>query len=59
MKYLNVKTSHGVETVDQVDPKDFKNNMEFKGELLRLRREYILAGINVYVSQRCDASWNS
>ena len=59
MKYLNVKTSHGVETVDQVDPKDFKNNMEFKGELLRLRREYILSGINVYVSQRCDSSWNS
>jgi len=52
MKYLNMKTNYGVETVDQLDPKDFKTFREFRQELRRLISEYRLAGMAVYSSQR-------
>ncbi len=58
MKYLNIKTSHGVETVDQLELKDFKTRKEFRAELNRLVSEYHMAGMNVYISSRCDKTWN-
>jgi len=58
MKYLNIKSQYGVETVDQLDSKDFKTYREFKAELNRLVSEYKLSGMNVYVSSRCDNTWN-
>ena len=57
MKYLNLKTPHGVETVDQVDRNDFKTYSEYKKELRRLRDEYHMAGMPVYISQRCTKDW--
>lgn len=59
MIYLNMKTNYGVETVDQLDKKDFKTYKEFKIELSRLISEYHLCGMNVYKSCRCDKSWNN
>lgn len=58
MRYLNLKTSYRVETVDELDPKDFTTRREFRKELNRLVSEYHLAGMHVYVSQRCDKTWN-
>ena len=58
MKYLNIKTNLGVETVDQLDCKDFKTFKEFKIELKRLISEYHLANIPVYVSTRPDKTWS-
>ena len=54
MKYFNIKTQHGVETVDCIDQKDFigKSHKEFRQEVRRLYEEYHLAGINVYISSR-------
>lgn len=51
-RYINFKGSQGVETVDQLDSKDFKTMKEFKAELNRLITEYRLSGMAVYISQR-------
>ncbi len=59
MKYLNFETkAHGVETVDQLDRKDFKTNKEFITELNRLVGEYRLSGMEVYISNRCTKEWS-
>ena len=52
MIYFNLKTQYGVETVDQLDSKDFESFREFQNEARRLMEEYQLAGMNVYRSQR-------
>jgi len=57
MRYLNTRNSYGVETVDQLDPNDFNTYKEFKEELKRLVKEYNMAGIGVYISQRCTKEW--
>ena len=57
MKYINTRTCYGVETVDELNPKDFNNYKAFRTELIRLFNEYRLAGFNVYISQRCDKTW--
>lgn len=59
MRYLNTKGIYGVETVDQLDPNDFANRSDFRKELRRLVGEYRLAGMQVYISQRCDNTWKS
>lgn len=51
-RYINIKTSHGVETVDQLERIDFESYKEFKLELNRLLTEYRLSGMAVYISQR-------
>lgn len=51
-RYINLKTNHGVETVDQLDRQDFGSYTEFKAELNRLITEYRLSGMAVYISQR-------
>lgn len=59
MKYLNMKTNYGIETIDELDPKDFGSYREFRTELKRLVGEYHLAGMPVYTSQRCTKDWKS
>lgn len=59
MRYLNMRTVHGIETVDELNPKDFNTFRAFRKELRRLRNEYILCGMNVYISQRCTREWCS
>jgi hypothetical protein len=51
-RYLNLKTNYGIETVDQLDSKDFNSLKEFKAELKRLLNEYHISGMQVYLSQR-------
>ena len=59
MKYFNIRTNYGVETVDEINRSDFKTYSEYKNELRRLLKEYRLAGMNVYLSQRCTNEWKS
>lgn len=59
MKYLNIKSHYGVETVDELNPKDFASFKDFRIELRRLVSEYQLSGMNVYVSSRCDKTWRA
>ena len=58
-RYLNMQTSYGVETVDQLESKDFETSKDFRKELSRLVSEYRMCNMSVYVSSRCDKSWNS
>ena len=57
MVYFNMKTPYGVETVDELDRKNFASFREFRAEARRLVSEYHLAGMNVYRSQRCTKEW--
>lgn len=59
VRYLNIKTSYGIETVDEVRREDFNSHKEFIQELRRLKREYNIAGMLVYTSQRCTKEWNN
>ena len=58
MKYFNMKSNWGVETIDQLDPKDYKTGKEFRAELRRLTYEYQISGNPVYVSSRCTKEWS-
>lgn len=55
-RYINIKTSDGVETVDEFDYNTLEDRKEFK----RCLREYILSDPynNYYSSQRCTKDWN-
>jgi len=57
MVYLNMRTQYGVETVDELNRKDFFTYREYRAELNRLISEYRLAGMDVYASQRCCRDW--
>lgn len=58
-RYLNLGTRLGVETVDELSSIDFPTIKDFRTELNRLRYEYRLAGMAVYISLRCDKTWNN
>jgi len=57
--YLNLKTNHGTETVDQADRNDFETTKAFRTHVRELRREYSLAGMNVYSSSRSSKEWRN
>lgn len=59
IKYLNMKSQYGVETVDDLDSRDFPTYKEFRQELRRLVNEYHLSGMSVYISSRPDKTWNN
>ena len=52
MRYLNIRTSEGVETIDHIDRNDFNTYSDYSKEVARLVREYRICGMNVYTSQR-------
>lgn len=61
MTYFNVKTSQGIETIDELDRKDFNSRKEYIKERKRLQYEYNMAyfntGMTVYTSQRKSKDW--
>lgn len=60
IRYINCKTSNGVETVDELNSADFETLKLFKAELRRLVAEYRMAfNMPVWSSQRCDKTWNA
>lgn len=59
VRYLNMKTVYGVETVDQVNETDFKTWNEFVRELKNLKKQYALIGMNVYSSKRATKDWKN
>lgn len=56
-RYFNIKTTLGVETVDELELNDFTTQKAFRLELKRLYKEYRLSGMNVYISNRCTKYW--
>ena len=57
MRYFNLKTNDGIETVDELNPNDFKNYSYFKKQLKRLVKEYHMSGMPVYTSRRSTKEW--
>ena len=58
MKYFNLITPKGKETVDQICRNEYGTFKEYKTELRRLLQKYRLAGQNVYTSQKACKGWN-
>ena len=56
--YLNMKTSYGVETVDEISTDEYPIYSEYRKALQSLIYNYHLCGMNVYTSQRPDKTWN-
>ena len=61
MKFINLKTKYGIETVDEINPENFATIREFKDESRRLLQEYWMAfnGVQgvLYLSQRPTKDW--
>jgi len=57
--YLNMKSSYGTETVDQICREDFATAKEYRTELRSMLSNYHLAGMNVYTSRRCTKEWKN
>ena len=57
-KYINIKNQGVVETIDEIDSNEFKSYLDFKKEVKRVYKEYLLAG-DVYVSSRSDRDWRN
>ena len=53
-KFLNIKTSHGVETWETVNREDFNSYKGFINEIRSIKRNYALMGYNLYTSQRAS-----
>lgn len=59
MTYLNIKSTFGVETIDQIDKKDYTTIKEYKKTLRDLIKDYHISGQNVYTSLRCAKDWKN
>ena len=57
--YLNMKSAHGVETVDEFTREKGQSPREFRKYVSDMVKEYHLAGMNVYRSQRCTNDWRN
>lgn len=58
-RYINTKTHHGVETIEEYALSEFPNRRAMTAELRRIVSEYRLSGMDVYVSQRADKTWRA
>lgn len=62
ISYINTKGPMGIETIDELDSKDFKSILEFRRERRKLCEEYELVYRHeertvVYISSRCTKEW--
>lgn len=55
--YFNWHGPQGRETVDEISAAGFEGNGPFRAEIARLKAEYRLAGMDVYISTRACANW--
>lgn len=55
--YLNMKTSYGIETVDEFSREQNQSPKEFRAYVSKMVQEYHLAGMPVYRSSRCTKEW--
>ena len=57
MKYINIKSKHGIETIDSFTTNNKQEKTEFKRCLNEYKLVYSGTDINVYASQRCTKDW--
>ena len=58
-KYINIKNQGKVETIDEFDSNEFDSYLDFKKEVKRVYKEYVMGGNNVYISSRSDREWRN
>lgn len=52
-----MRTSEGVETIDEFTREENQSPREFRIYVCEMKREYRIAGMNVYQSSRCTNDW--
>lgn len=60
--YLNIRTSEGVETVDEISSNNYPSHKEFRKARMELIKEYRVAHSyysGIYTSKRCTRDWQS
>jgi len=57
--FLNMKTSEGVETVDEFMKETGQSLRDFYKYVREMKGEYRLSGMNVYSSQKCTNDWRN
>ena len=58
IRYINVKTAQGVETIDEFDSADFPDSKAFRAEVRRCLAEYkTIYGSSVWSSSRSTKDW--
>jgi len=55
--YLNMRSSQGVETVDEFSREENQSPIEFRKYVNQMVKEYHLSGMSVYKSSRCTKDW--
>jgi len=55
--YLNMRTSQGIETVDEFTQEAGQYWKDFRKYVREMVRNYQEAGMNVYRSSRCTKEW--
>ena len=57
--FLNLRTSQGVETVDEFTRELGQSPKEFRAYVSKMVGEYHLSGMSVYRSSRCTRDWKN
>lgn len=57
--YLNMRSSQGVETVDEFTRETEQSPKDFRKYVNEMVREYQIAGTNVYKSSRSTKDWQN
>lgn len=57
--YLNMRTSRGVETIDEFTREVNQTPKDFRVYVNKMITEYRLAGMNVYKSNRSTKEWRN
>lgn len=57
--YLNMKTSYGIETVDEFTREEGQSPKEFHKYVSQMISEYKASGMDVYRSSRCTNDWKN
>lgn len=55
--YLNMRTSQGVETIDEFTIEKSQSPKDFRKYVNEMVKEYNIAGMNAYKSSRCTNEW--
>ena len=55
--YINMRSTDGIETIDEVNSIEFPDKKEFRKEVRSMLVIYGQYGMPVYASQRCNKDW--
>jgi hypothetical protein len=58
VKYINIKTDYGIQTIDEIRLQEFKTRIDYIKEYKRLLNEYRLNGLNAWLSLRACKNWS-